>query len=74
VADPFVPEPEKIHRLRNHMAVVVSFSELALLDTPDGDPRRADLLEIQKAAQAAMTLLSEIAPTLPSHTKGTPDA
>jgi hypothetical protein len=74
VADAFVPEPEKIHRLRNQMAVVVSFAELVLLDTPDGDPRRADLLEIQKAAHASMTLLSEIAQTLQSHTKGTPDA
>lgn len=74
MADPFVPEPEKIHRLRNYMAVMISFAELVLLDTPDGDPRRADLLEIRKAAQAAMTLLSEIAPTLASHTKGTPDA
>jgi hypothetical protein len=74
VDDAFATEPERVHRLRNHLAVVVSFAELVLLDTPEDDPRRADLLEIQQSAQAAMTLLSEIAPTLQSLTKGTRDA
>jgi hypothetical protein len=53
-------EPEVIHRLRNQLAVVVSFSDLLLLELPDGDPHRADVVEIHKAARAAMDLLPEL--------------
>jgi hypothetical protein len=49
-----------IHRLKNHIAIIVGFCELVVGDTPDTDPRRADLLEIQKAAHDAMAQLPEV--------------
>jgi hypothetical protein len=53
-------EPEVIHRLRNQLAVVVSFSDLLLLELPEGDAHRGDVVEIHKAARAAMDLLPEL--------------
>jgi hypothetical protein len=55
------PESPLIHRLRNHLAVVVSFAELLLLDMPAADPKRADIVEMKKAAMAAMSLMPEVA-------------
>jgi hypothetical protein len=50
-------ESEVIHQFRNHLAVVVSFADLLLLELPEDDPHRADVLEILKAAQAATALV-----------------
>ena len=50
-----------IHRLKNDIAIIVGFCELVVSDTADTDPRRGDLLEIQKAARDAMALLPEVA-------------
>lgn len=50
-------EPELLHQLKNHLGVVVGFTELLLAEFPDTDPRRADLLQIRAAAAAAMALL-----------------
>ncbi len=61
MADPIPHEPELIHRMRNHLAVVVTFTDLLLVDTPTADSRRADIVEIQKAAMAAMQLLPDFA-------------
>lgn len=55
--DAFSLEPEVVHRFKNHLAVVVSFSDLLLVELPEDSPHRADVIEIQKAAQAAMALL-----------------
>jgi hypothetical protein len=60
VNDPISQEPPLIHRLRNHLAVVVSFAELLLLDMPPDAPQRADVLEIKKAAMAAMALIPDV--------------
>ena len=50
-------EPELLHRLRNHLAVVVSYADLLLQEMPDNDPRRGDVLEIRDAGRAASDLL-----------------
>jgi signal transduction histidine kinase len=47
------------HALKNHLAVILGYSELLLAETPDGDPRRADLQEMHQAARAMMTIISE---------------
>jgi hypothetical protein len=53
-----VKEPDLIHRFRNHLAVVISFSELLLLELHD-EAHRSDVLEIHRAASAAMALLPQ---------------
>lgn len=45
------------HSLRNHVAVIIGFTELLLADTPEEDPRRDDLREIHEAARAALALI-----------------
>jgi hypothetical protein len=50
-------ESAVVHQFRNHLAVVVSFADLLLLELPEGDPHRGDVLEILKAAQAAIALV-----------------
>jgi hypothetical protein len=60
MADSDTPEPEALHSLRNHIAVVVSFSELLLGELPADDRRHRDVLEIRKAALAAMAMLPEV--------------
>jgi len=56
-----VKEPELIHRLKNYICVISGFSELLISELPDDDPRRADLVEIHKAAQAAMAIMPDLA-------------
>jgi hypothetical protein len=50
-----------LHRLKNHLSIVLGFSELLLNEMPPSDSRHADLREIHAAAEAAMRALSEIA-------------
>ena len=49
-----------IHRLKNHIAIIVGFVELLISECADNDPRRADLLEVQKAAHEAMAVMPEV--------------
>jgi hypothetical protein len=49
-----------IHRLKNHVSIIVGFCDLLLADLPGDDPRRADLAEIHKAAQDAMAMMPEV--------------
>jgi hypothetical protein len=53
-------EPEVIHRFKNHLAIMISFSDLLMLEMPEDSPHRADLAEIHKAGRAAMALLPEL--------------
>jgi len=53
-------EPELIHRFKNHLSVIVGFCDILLVECPEGDPRHQDLLEIQKAAYAAMALMPQL--------------
>jgi hypothetical protein len=54
------PSVEVIHRLKNHIAIIVGFCDLLLAEVPDDDPRRADLLEVHKAGRDAMALIPEV--------------
>jgi signal transduction histidine kinase len=47
------------HDLSNQLSIILGFSELLLAAMPDADPRKADLLEIEKAAKAAMALVAQ---------------
>jgi hypothetical protein len=47
------------HRLRNQVAIVVSYCELLLHETQADSPLRADLVEMHKAAVIAMNILRE---------------
>ena len=49
-----------VHRLKNHLAVIVGFCDLLLSECPAGDRRRADLVEVDKAARAAMAILPDV--------------
>jgi hypothetical protein len=49
---------EAIHRLSNHLGIILGFVDLVLQDTAQDDPRRGDLLEIKDAAAAAVALLN----------------
>ena len=53
-------ESDLIHRLKNHICVIVGFCDLLLADFPSDDQRHADLLEVQKAARDAMAMMPEI--------------
>jgi hypothetical protein len=50
-----------IHRLKNHLAIIVGFCDLLISETDDDDPKRKDLLEVHTAAREAMALMPEIA-------------
>ena len=49
-----------IHRLKNHLCIVVGFCELIVADCPQDDPRHGDLLEVLKAAQDAVAMMPEV--------------
>ena len=42
-----------VHDLNNQLAVILNYASFVLEDTPPDDPRREDLLEIQRAAERA---------------------
>ena len=46
------------HALKNHLGIVLGFSQLLLLESAPDDPRRAELAEIYKAATAAVQIMS----------------
>jgi hypothetical protein len=50
-----------IHRLKNHICIIVGFCELMLTELPPSDPCRKDLAEIHRAAQEAMAIMPEVA-------------
>jgi hypothetical protein len=57
-------EPESIdiiHRLKNHLAIIVGYCDLLIPEFEEGDRRRADFLEVHKAGQEAMALIPELA-------------
>lgn len=51
-----------IHRLRNHLGVILGCVDLVLEKVPEHDLRSADLLEIKQAATAALRLLQAQSP------------
>jgi hypothetical protein len=46
------------HALKNHLAILLGYAELLAQEAAPDDPRRADFEEMQKAALAAVRLLS----------------
>ena len=49
------------HDFRNHLGIILGFSEVLLAEAPPADPRRGDLEEIHAAAMAALELLERLA-------------
>ena len=56
-----------IHRLKNHLSVIVGFCDLLLSECPEGDARRRDLVEVDKAARAAMAIMPEVVRRVEGH-------
>ena len=55
-----LPAPPRLgHDLSNQLSIVLGFSELLLAGMRADDPMRPDLQEIEKAARAAMQLVSQ---------------
>jgi len=54
-----------VHDLNNQLAVILNYTSFVLEDTPPGDPRREDLLEIQRAAQRARDVTLELLESAP---------
>ena len=46
------------HELKNYIAIIIGYVDLLLEGMPSGDPRHQDLLEIHRAAHAAITLVN----------------
>ena len=53
-------EPDALHRLRNHLGIVLCFAELLAETLQADDPRRADVAAIHAAAKDALALLPQI--------------
>lgn len=45
------------HALKNHLAVILGFCELLLMDLPANAPRHDDIVEMHRAATNAIALL-----------------
>lgn len=52
--------PDVIHKLKNHLAIIVGFSDLLLSESAVDDPRRPDMVEIHKAARDAMAMMPDV--------------
>jgi hypothetical protein len=61
--------PERVHRLKNQIAIILGFCELLLTDMAEDDPRRADVSRIQDAGRNALAEL----PPLPAHDFSRPE-
>jgi hypothetical protein len=55
-------EPEVIHLLSNHLAVIVGFIELIIADAPPDAPNFNDLAEVRAAAMATADLIARATP------------
>ena len=53
------PDP-LLHAFQNHLSAIVGFCDLLLRELPEGDPKRADVLEMHKAGHAAIDLLPKL--------------
>ena len=53
-------EPPILHQFKNHLSIIVGFCELLLDELPRHDPKHADIAEMRRAADAAMTLLPQM--------------
>jgi len=61
--EPTSPDPGSewlVHEFKNHLSVIVGFCDVLLRELADDDLKRADVVEIQRAALAAVALLPQI--------------
>lgn len=56
---------EAVHDLNNQLAVILNYANFVIEDTTADDPRREDLLEIQRAAKRARDVALEMLAELP---------
>jgi hypothetical protein len=61
MADQPTGDPEIVHHFKNYVSIIMGFCDLLLSEMPADAPQRADILEIRKAAEAAMGLIPELA-------------
>jgi two-component system, cell cycle sensor histidine kinase and response regulator CckA len=54
-----------VHDLNNQLAVILNYTNFVIEDTPADDPRREDLLEVQRAAQRARDVTLQMLADLP---------
>ena len=54
-----------VHDLNNQLAVILNYTTFVIEDTAADDPRRADLLEVQRAARRARDVALEMLAELP---------
>ena len=54
-----------VHDLNNQLAVILNYANFVIEDTPADDPRREDLMEIQRAAKRARDVALEMLAELP---------
>lgn len=52
-------EAKALHDLKNHLGIIIGFTGLLLEECAADDPRRPDIEEIHKSAEAALRLLPE---------------
>ncbi|MES1254947.1 MAG: hypothetical protein ABUS56_05025 [Acidobacteriota bacterium] len=58
-------ERNSLHECKNQIGIILGFVELLLDEQGMPDSRRADLLEIQRAAQRLVTLLPSLTTSPP---------
>lgn len=58
-AGPHAAESRRLHNIRNQLSVILGFCDLLLGEIPEHDRKHGDLLEMRKAANAALTLLED---------------
>ncbi|HEY5618481.1 MAG TPA: hypothetical protein VIK60_11080 [Vicinamibacterales bacterium] len=59
-ADVIVRHDPLLHAFQNHLSAIVGFCDLLLRELPEGDSKRADVLEMHKAGHAAIALLPQL--------------
>jgi len=59
-AGPQATKSRRLHNVRNQLSVILGFCDLLLGEIPEHDRKHGDLLEMRKAANAALTLLEEM--------------
>ena len=47
-------EDQVVHNLKNHLAIIIGFSDLMLSEMPEDHPHRHDMTEINNAARDAL--------------------
>ena len=58
-------ESPLLHQFKNHLSIIVGFCDLLIAEIPETDPHHHDILEVHKAARAAMELLPELQKRVP---------